>query len=121
LANETLTTLEAFFGLADLPRLKHVELSGLAGIPASDFDGDGAVDGADLPVWETAPWNSEQADATADALSDGADLLAWQRAAFHAGPAAQHAVPEPIAVAWLALVVAAAARRRPRVAAPPTV
>jgi hypothetical protein len=111
LANETLAALEAFYALTELPRLKHVELAQLAGIAASDFDGDGAVDSADLTAWEAAPWDSELADATADARSDGADLLAWQRAAFDAGAAAQHAVPEPTSVAWLAMIVAAAARR----------
>lgn len=68
---------------------------------AADFDGDGAVNGADLSRWRSgfgmvAGALPTQGDADGDGRVDGADLLEWQRE-FGAGAAAAlaQAVPEP--------------------------
>jgi hypothetical protein len=45
---------------------------------AADFNDSGAVDGADLDVWETAFGSTAGGDADGDGDSDGADFLAWQ-------------------------------------------
>jgi len=46
---------------------------------ASDFDGDGDVDGDDLADWETAFASTGGGDADGDGDTDGADFLTWQR------------------------------------------
>ena len=68
-----------------------------------DFNGDGAVDDADLALWEGGFGTN----------FDGGDFLAWQRnvaasggGAAQNGPAGQATVPEPAAL-WLALAATA--------------
>jgi hypothetical protein len=68
-----------------------------------DFNADGAVDEADLALWQagvgvTGSATHWQGDADGDADVDGADLLLWQQnlGATSATPPA--AVPEPAAV-----------------------
>jgi hypothetical protein len=85
----------------------------------ADFDGNGAVDAADLARWQThfgkfgdaAPAHG---DANNDRVVDGADFLVWQRQ--HGAPAATLNIPEPAAglIAIAAAVVCAAAFRRRR-------
>jgi hypothetical protein len=81
----------------------------------ADFNDDGAVDGADLAVWEAAFGVNGNADANGDGLSNGADLLAWQRA-FAPAAAAAAGVPEPTAavLTLLSVVGATSATRRRR-------
>jgi ELWxxDGT repeat protein len=78
----------------------------------SDFDGSGAVDGADLTLWRgafgaTGSATLAQGDADGDRDVDGADFLAWQRQLMILAPAADasHAVPEPAAAMILLLAV----------------
>lgn len=87
-----------------------------------DFNGDGAVDAADLSLWTWANGSIDAnlaADANGDSRVDGADFLIWQRQlGSETAQTAAEFVPEPAAVG-MALVVACAvawARRR-RVAA----
>ncbi|HEX6960954.1 MAG TPA: dockerin type I domain-containing protein [Lacipirellula sp.] len=85
-----------------------------------DFNGDSAVDGADLALWRggfgmTGQTDDGNGDADADGDVDGADFLVWQRQiGATAGAAAVAAIPEPSAAAMLlaAVAVASALRRR---------
>jgi hypothetical protein len=89
-----------------------VTLQGLAAGIASDFNGDNAVNAADLANWRNGFGTSSgathfQGDADLDYDVDGADFLAWQRQ-FSPNPAivpTNTAIPEP---ATSALVVVAA-------------
>lgn len=82
---------------------------------AADFDRDGDVDSADLPVWNSAYGVTNGGDATSDSVSDGADFLVWQRQYGSGLPVAMaFAVPEPSTAALLVcggLFVVRAARR----------
>jgi hypothetical protein len=65
-----------------------------------DFDQDGEVDSADLPLWQAGFGAASGAgpangDADRDQDVDGADFLIWQRNLGTAPPAAIAAVPEP--------------------------
>jgi hypothetical protein len=94
----------------------------LAGLPG-DFDEDGDVDGADLPLWRAgfgmaasaAPANG---DADRDGDADGHDFLIWQRNLGTTPPAAATTlaatVPEPIGfvMGGAAVVLLATASRR---------
>jgi hypothetical protein len=63
---------------------------------AADFDGNGAVDAADLLEWQAASAGNGSADADGDGETSGADFLIWQRQLGRSlAPAAQTAVPEP--------------------------
>ncbi len=82
-----------------------------------DFDHDGDVDGADLPLWRAAYGQTDAGDADLDGDSDGNDFLLWQRTLGNdATPAvgAGGAVPEPAGAALVAcgLLAGVAARRR---------
>jgi hypothetical protein len=84
---------------------------------ASDFNGDGMVNAADLAVWQThlgmMPATAADGDANGDGKVDGADFAIWQRqngSHFPVVPAAG-AVPEPSAC-LLALTALAAFRRK---------
>jgi hypothetical protein len=85
-----------------------------------DFDQDGDVDGADLPLWQAGFGTASGAgaaggDADHDQDVDGADFLIWQRNLGTAPPAAVAGVPEPAAttIALAALVgVGPLVRRR---------
>jgi hypothetical protein len=86
----------------------------------SDFNGDGAVDGADFVIWQrglglTGQTTKANGDANGDGLVNGADLAIW-KSHFGGAPAmgSAGAVPEPTAatLAMAALAVAAAIRRR---------
>jgi hypothetical protein len=70
---------------------------------ASDFNGDGRVNGADLAAWQVAYPASASADADEDGDSDGADFLIWQRQlGSGAGAIADSmAVPETSSI-WMA-------------------
>ncbi len=74
-----------------------------------DYNGDGAVDAADLAAWQTAFGQSGAtlpADGNADGAIDGADFLLWQQHVVAAKATPQTAsVPEPPA---LVLATAAA-------------
>jgi autotransporter-associated beta strand protein len=91
--------------------LNEISLTVIAAPFTADFDGNGAVDGADFLTWqrglgiiETA--RPDEGDANYDGAVDGADLLVWQEqyVQFLEPPAG--AVPEP-ATAALALAIAA--------------
>lgn len=104
IANAAIDAVNSLFqstGGADLSPLSTVELATLAGLQASDFDGDQSVTRSDLTVWQNAYGNSEAGDADGDRDTDGADLLLWQRQVTF--PVAALNVPEPASVA---LVVA---------------
>jgi T5SS/PEP-CTERM-associated repeat protein len=84
---------------------------------ASDFNGDGIVDGTDLGIWQThlgmMPATAADGDANGDGKVDGADFVIWQQqngSHFPVVPAAG-AVPEPGALV-LALTALAAFRRK---------
>ncbi len=86
---------------------------------ASDFDGDGDVDGDDFLIWQAnfgrkdAPGRGN-GDADHDGDVDGDDFLMWQTGFGSGALSAARALPEP-AAAWLMLWAAAAstlARRR---------
>lgn len=69
---------------------------------ASDFDGDGDVDGDDLVKWQADFGQNGSSDADKDGDSDGADFLIWQQefgSGVPAEVASAHAtVPEPSAL-----------------------
>ena len=96
----------------------------LDGIP-SDFQLDGDVDGADLPLWTsgfglTAGATPNRGDANGDGAVDGADFLSWQLNWGVQPPVAAArvvaATPEPAAIGMCAtaLAVAALSRRSSR-------
>ena len=92
---------------------------------SADFDEDGDVDAADLSQWEGDFGLNALSDADDDGDSDGADYLAWQRQVGSGvrEVLASQGVPEPASVGLIGVllpVLAAAARRRFRRAAPPT-
>jgi hypothetical protein len=83
----------------------------------ADFDNDGDVDAADLPIWRAAYGVNDGGDANDDGVTNGDDFLIWQRQFGNdATPATPivGAVPEPGACALLALGVAMIAARRRR-------
>jgi hypothetical protein len=55
-----------------------LEDQGVGGL-STDFNGDSAVNGADLTVWRSSYGVDNGADADGDGDSDGGDFLAWQR------------------------------------------
>jgi hypothetical protein len=73
---------------------------------AADFDHNGSVNGADLTVWRGAFGASGNAagDADSDNDTDGADFLVWQRQRGN-GPIPASAVPEPAAMALVAIAL----------------
>ncbi len=83
-----------------------------------DFQHDGDVDGADLPVWRTNFGQNALGDADDDGDTDGDDLLVWQRNLGNDanGAAPAGSVPEPGAalLATFGMFGAAAMRRRSR-------
>ncbi|MBX3426774.1 MAG: lamin tail domain-containing protein [Pirellulales bacterium] len=89
---------------------------------AADFNQDGAVDGADLTIWQerfaaTGVPGSQQGDATGDGSVDGSDFLAWQRlAAPAAASAASLPVPTPAALQLAAIGMTLLRCRRIRTA-----
>jgi hypothetical protein len=95
----------------------HVELDNVAftlGL-AGDFERDGDVDAADLPLWTAGFETDADGDADGDGDSDGADFLVWQRQVGAPPPAAAAAtsVPEPSAapLALAAIALHAGGRR----------
>jgi hypothetical protein len=93
-------------------------------VNSADFNADGAVDGADLLVWQrglglTQQRDNSRGDANGDGLVDGLDLAAWQQNAFGSAAAqASAVVPEPgsaALAAWTLVIALRGARaRRPR-------
>ncbi|HEX6960789.1 MAG TPA: hypothetical protein VF175_02900 [Lacipirellula sp.] len=82
-------------------------------LPA-DFNGDGLVNAADLPTWQTS-FGGEGADADLDGDADGADLLAWQRQLGASAAGGLAVVPEPLGACLFALGMAGLGRYlRPR-------
>jgi Carbohydrate esterase, sialic acid-specific acetylesterase len=70
-------------------------------LPSGDFNDDGSVDGADLPIWRSAVGSNRSGDGTADGVSDGQDFLMWQRQiGTPATTPSAAAIPEPSS-AWL--------------------
>jgi hypothetical protein len=70
--------------LSKLYTTGEVSLVSLPGIGGGDFNGDGRIDGADLPNWKTnfgatGSATHTQGDADGDHDVDGADFLVWQR------------------------------------------
>jgi hypothetical protein len=97
----------------------YVALGGIAG----DFDEDGDVDAADLPLWRagfgaTTGAQPQNGDADRDGDADGNDFLLWQRNLGTSPPAASAAlataVPEPasILIAAVGVSIYLAARSR---------
>jgi hypothetical protein len=81
-----------------------------------DFDGNGAVNGADLTRWRGDFGLNGDSDADGDGDSDGADFLAWQRNVGATGSTTSaSAIPEPPAgllATLLAPLAAGFVRRR---------
>lgn len=80
----------------------------------ADFNNNGAVNGADLALWEAGfgvrlAALASQGDANRDGRTDGTDFLLWQRQV--AGSGAAQPVPEPAAWALAALALTAVNRR----------
>jgi hypothetical protein len=86
----------------------------VAHIPG-DFNGDGAVDAADLTQWQGDFGLNAESDADNDGDSDGADFLAWQRR-LGAGSLTSSgaAIPEPTALALAATAFLSLSRARRR-------
>jgi hypothetical protein len=79
---------------------------------AGDFNGDGAVDGADLAAWRqgfgmNSGAQAANGDADGDADVDGADFLVWQQQLGN-GAAVSAVVPEPGSASMLIVSIAAA-------------
>ena len=89
----------------------------------ADVDGDGAVDGEDLAVWEdgfgeAGDANPEDGDMDGDMDVDGGDFLIWQQE-FGAGEVVEGGVagvPEPGSAALVAAAIVGIARFRRRAA-----
>lgn len=80
----------------------------------ADFDNDGDVDGADLPIWRAAYGKTDLGDANDDGVTNGDDFLIWQQQKGNdATPATpiSGAVPEPTACLLLAIGAAFVAAR----------
>jgi hypothetical protein len=73
--------------------------------PTGDFNGDGGVTAADLPVWRNGFGSSTAGDADADGDTDGNDFLAWQRrlGQSNAAPANQQTTAPTITAAVTAI------------------
>ncbi|MBA4107032.1 MAG: hypothetical protein C0485_14895 [Pirellula sp.] len=104
------TDLSHFANVEVLSSMMHAEI--LSAVPAADFDFNGAVDAADLAIWQAAYGATPQGDANNDGQSDGADFLEWQRgftvpAANAAAFSIATSVPEPTAAALLLYACAA--------------
>ena len=104
------TDLSHFANVEVLSSMMHAEI--LEAVPAADFDFNGAVDAADLAIWQAAYGMTPQGDANNDGQSDGADFLEWQRgfalpAANAAALSSATSVPEPAAAALLLYAFAA--------------
>jgi hypothetical protein len=85
------------YGLAGQTSLTSgfVDYVSTPGLPG-DFNGDDAVDGADLAQWQADYGANGFSDADVDGDSDGADFLIWQRnVTVTSPPAATSSVPEP--------------------------
>ncbi|MCA9259088.1 MAG: hypothetical protein KDA61_07805, partial [Planctomycetales bacterium] len=100
----------------------NVELTDVG--PSPDFNGDGAVDGADFLIWQrgrglTGQTSNAQGDANGDGIVNGTDLAGWAGlfGSANAQAGAQTgfaAVPEPHALLLGYAAVAAVAIRRRR-------
>lgn len=98
------TDLSHFANVEVLSSMMHAAI--LDAVPAADFDLDGAVDGDDLAIWQTAFGATRAGDANADGVSDGADFLIWQREyASAAGVPSSLSIPEPTGAALAVLAI----------------
>jgi hypothetical protein len=82
-----------------------------------DYNGDGAVNGGDLTVWrgQFGQTGALSADGNGDSHVDGADFVIWQRQLGQpVALGALSAVPEPGALAVMAIGVSALVMRRRR-------
>jgi hypothetical protein len=92
------------------------------GVPAGDFNLDGAIDAADYTVWRDAAGSAvtawSGADGNGDGLVDDADYDVWKqnfgKSASLSGAGSGSAVPEPGALVLVMLALVAAATGRPR-------
>jgi hypothetical protein len=84
---------------------------GAAGVLPGDFNNSGAVNGADLDVWQDAMLGVGVADADADGDTDGSDFLAWQRYQGQSNVAVAASIPEPAAAMLLSPLLYVVARR----------
>lgn len=83
------------------------------GLPG-DFDGNGTVNAADLTKWRNDFGAGAGSDADGDGDTDGNDFLVWQRNLGTGGATgAAGAVPEPGALALLAIAAAIGGAWRP--------
>lgn len=78
--------------------------------PASDFNGDDAVDALDLAIWKESFGVDALADANGDDLTDGADFLLWQRELTGQALTGSLSVPEPATLVMALVAFAVAAR-----------
>lgn len=89
-----------------------------------DYNGDGAIDGADFLWWqqEEAMTGGPPADGTGDGLVDGADLMIWTTSFGSGASRAGAAVPEPVLGIFhgVAALVLALRLRRGQISRPRT-
>jgi hypothetical protein len=89
------------------------------GANPADFNNDGSVNGADLTIWRnnfgSTTATKPTGDADTDGDTDGNDFLVWQRnVGATAASASAAAVPEPTAIALLAIAGLGLVLRRGR-------
>lgn len=80
---------------------------------SADFNLDGTVNAADLPIWKAAYKTTTAGNADGDGDTDGTDFLIWQRRLGQVGAVtpAGSAVPEPGAATLVLFATAALATR----------
>jgi hypothetical protein len=105
------------FGNAGVAGISFDELTNVS-VEDADFDGNGAVDGADFLIWQRGSGSAgglNQGDANNDGNVNAADLEIWKtQFGLGAATVATGAIPEPTAAALMAIALFGAATFRKR-------